>query len=132
MKIMLWFYEGVTPEEIAERLQRNVKPVRKAIAANRNLPVHQKPPPPKKRSGRPRITSAVQENRLRQYLTVHPFKTAKELKNEVAGWSHISVRCIQDICKKRQGMPSLCAAKKPLLTDKIVRMGMSFCKKHGA
>jgi hypothetical protein len=45
MKIMLWFHEGVTPEEIAERLQRNVKPVRKVIAANRILPVHQRSRP---------------------------------------------------------------------------------------
>jgi hypothetical protein len=76
------------------------------------------------------MTTAVQENRLRRYLIAHPFKTAKELKNEVAGWSHVSVRSIQDICKKRLGMPSRCAAKKPLLTDKMVRKRMSFCKKH--
>ncbi len=93
-KILLWFHEGVTPKEIAERLQRNVKAVRKIIAANKDLLVHQKPPPPKKRYGRPRMTTAVQENRLRRYLTAHPFKTAKELKNEVAGWSHVSVRSI--------------------------------------
>jgi hypothetical protein len=76
-KIMLWFREGVTPKEKAERLQRNVTAVRKVNAANRDLPVHQMPPPPKKRSGHPRITSAVQENRLRHYLTAHPFKNSK-------------------------------------------------------
>jgi hypothetical protein len=61
-----------------------------------------------------------------------PLKTAKELKNEVAGWSHVSVRSIQDIVKKRLGMPSRCAAKKPLLTDKIVGKRMTFYKKHWA
>jgi hypothetical protein len=94
--------------------------------------VHHTPPPPKKQSSRPRITSAVQENRLHHYLTAHPFKTAKELKNELAGWSHVSVRSIQDICKKRLQMPLRCAAKKLLLMEKMVRKRMTFCKKHRA
>jgi hypothetical protein len=33
-----------------------------------------------------------------------------------------------DICNKRLGMPLRCAAKKPLLTEKIVRKRMTFCK----
>ncbi len=41
--------------------------------------------------------------------------------NEVASWLHVSVQSIQDICNKRLGMPLRCAAKKPLLLEKIVR-----------
>jgi hypothetical protein len=44
----------------------------------------------------------------------------------------VSVRTIQTVCQKRLGMPSRCAAKKPLLTEKMVRKGIAFCKKHRA
>jgi hypothetical protein len=104
--------------------------MRKVITANKDLLVQATPPPAKKRSGRPRIASSAQENQLRRYLTAHPFKTAKELKSEVAGWSNVSVRTIQTICQKRLEMPSRCATKKPLLTEKIVRKRIAFCKKH--
>jgi hypothetical protein len=125
-KMLAWFHEGITLKVFVERLQRNVKAVRKVINANKDLPVQATPPLAKKRSGRPRLSSAAQENRLRRYLTAHPFKTAKELKTEVAGWSNVSVRTNQTVCQKRLGMPSRCAAKKPLLMEKIVR------KKHRA
>jgi hypothetical protein len=75
MKMLAWFHGGITPKVIAERLQRNVKAVRKVMAANKDLPV-QATPLAKKRSGRPRLSSAAQENRLRRYPTAHPLKTA--------------------------------------------------------
>jgi hypothetical protein len=84
---------------------------------------------PKKRSGRPREHTKVQEEGLRRYILRHPFKTAKQLKLEAPGWSNASVRTIQDACNKRLGLPSRCAAKKPLLTDKMVKKRLAFCKK---
>jgi hypothetical protein len=63
----------------------------------------------------------VQDERLRRYILHNPFKTARELKGEVPGFVDISVRTIQHICQKRLGLPSRCAAKKPLLTAKIVK-----------
>jgi transposase len=87
------------------------------------------PSPPKKRSGCPRHHTNVQEERLCRYILRHPFKTAKQIKKEVPGWSNASVHTIQDICNKRLGLPSRCAAKKPLLTEKMVKKRLAFCKK---
>jgi hypothetical protein len=104
-EMLLWFHKGITPTVIVERLQRNVKAMQKVIAANKDLLVQATPPPAKKRSGCPRLLSAAQKNRLRRYLTAHPFKTAKKLKSEVSVWSNVSVRTIQTVCQKRLGMP---------------------------
>jgi hypothetical protein len=50
-KMLVWFHKGNTPQVIAERLQRNVKSVRKVITANKDLQVQATPPRAKKRSG---------------------------------------------------------------------------------
>jgi hypothetical protein len=93
------------------------------------MPVHQTPKLPKKRSGHPRMTPAGQENTLCCHLTAHPIRTEKALKNMMAGWLHVSIWTIQDI---RLGISSCCTTKKTLLTEKMVRERMSFCKKHWA
>jgi transposase len=129
-KIMAWFTEGVPAKEIAIRLKRDASNVRRIIRLIKGLPMSAALEPPKKRSGRPRLTNHKQDERLRRYLLRYPFKTAKELKAEVSGWENISVRTIQKICKTRLGMPSRSAAKKPLLTAKIVKKRLIFCKKH--
>jgi hypothetical protein len=71
----------------------------------------------------------VQEERLHQYLLRHPFKKVKQLKMEVPWWSTAGVRTIQYICNKRLGLSSRCDAKKPLLTNKMVKNRLAFCKK---
>jgi hypothetical protein len=47
-KMLAWFHEGITPKMIAERLQQNVKAMRKVITANKDLPVQATLPPAKK------------------------------------------------------------------------------------
>ncbi len=128
-KIMAWYFEEVPAKEIAKRLNRDLSAVHRIIRLNKNLPMAASPLPPKKRSGRPREHTRVQEERLRRYILRHPFKTAKQLKFEVPGWSDASVWTIQDTCNKRLGLPSRCAAKKHLLTDKMVKKRLAFCKK---
>jgi hypothetical protein len=56
------------------------------------------------------------------------FKTACELFNEVFGWSKISVRRIQEILKDKLGISSRVAAKKLMLTKKMVKKRLPFCK----
>ena len=129
-KVLAWHGEGVSTKEIAARLGRHIRSIQVIIKANRDLPPTATPPPPKRRSGRPRITTAVQDERLRRHVLAFPFHTAKELKRMVEGWSHVSVRRIQAICQKRLGLPSRCAAKKPLLTDRMVKKRLAFCRKH--
>jgi hypothetical protein len=55
---------------------------------------------------------------------------AKELKAEVLGCEKLSLRQIQFICQKRLGLPSCCGTKKPLLTVKMVKKRLTFCKKY--
>jgi transposase len=129
-KVMAWYDEGVTPKDIAARLGRNADSVRKIIRIHKDLPLYATPPPPKKRSGRPRKTNFAQDDRLRRFILRHPFKTAREIKGELPGFADISVRTIQHLCQKRLGLPSRCAAKKPLLTAKMVKKRLAFCKKH--
>jgi hypothetical protein len=73
-KIMAWYFEKVPAKEIAARLNRNVSAVFKIIRENKDLPITSPPTPPKKRSGRPRHHSHVQEDRLRRYLLRHRLK----------------------------------------------------------
>jgi hypothetical protein len=124
--IMALFRERVAAKEIANRLKRNAAAVRKVIAANRDLKVYSTPPLPKKRSGRPRITTSREDERLCQYVLRNPFKTAKEIKNEMPGWRDASVRQIQHVCQKRLKITSLAIAKKPLLTTHHGQEEVSF------
>jgi hypothetical protein len=65
-------------------------------------------------------------------LLRYPFKTAKELKLEVPGWTDTTVRAIQDICNKRLALLSRSAAKKPILTENMIKNSLAFCKKGKA
>ncbi len=127
-KVMAWFSEGISTKEIANRLSRDPSTVRRIIRKVKDLPMSANPPLPKPRSGRPRLTNRKLAERLRCYLLRYPFKTAKELKAEVIGWQNVSVRTIQKICKVRLGLPSHCAAKKPLLMAKMVKNASASAK----
>jgi hypothetical protein len=97
------------------------------IQLNKNPPMAATPSLPKKKSGRPRHHTKVQAEMMHWYILHHPFKMAKQLlKMEVPGWS------FQDICNKRLGLLSQCAAKKPLLTEKMVKKKLAFCNKFKA
>jgi hypothetical protein len=72
-----------------------------------------------KRSDRPSAVTFREEERLRHYVLWYPFKTSRELKKEVIGWSNISVRTIHKVGQKNLGLPSRFATKKPLLTSKM-------------
>jgi hypothetical protein len=72
----------------------------------------------------------VQETRLRNYVLRHPFKTARELKKEVAGWGNKQVRFIQKTLQKRLNLPSRSAAQKPLLTSVMKKKRLAFSQKY--
>jgi hypothetical protein len=56
--------------------------------------------------------------------------SARELKIKVISWGDISVRRIQFILQKELKMPSRVAAKKPLLSDLMVKNCLCFCRKY--
>jgi transposase len=129
-KVMAWFYEGISAKEIASRLQRDVSGNRKVINQVKALPLTATPPPPKKRSGRPSVATNREVERLCCYLERFPFNMVRQLKAKVQGWLDISVRTIQKVFQKRLKMPSRSAAKKPLLTARMVRKRQQFCRKY--
>ncbi len=121
---------GNTAKDIAKILGRHPASIRKHIAVFKSLPPNELPPPPTKRSGKKRLSNDRLDNRLRHYVQQFPFKTAKELKNEVPGWENMSVRYIQKTLQKRLGLPARKPAKKPLLTDKMKMKRLAFAKKY--
>ena len=129
-KIQAWMAEDLTFLEMASRLKRDVSGVRKMAASLRQLPVDATPPPAKARSGRPRVTTPRQDEKLRQFIYKCPFKTAKEVKREVPGYRKLSVRRIQAILKERLKIPSRAAAAKPLLTEVMCKKRIRFAKRH--
>jgi hypothetical protein len=72
----------------------------------------------------------TQDRRLKSYIKQNPFKSAHLLKNEVAGWSDVSVCTIQDRLQKKLGLPFCRAAKKPLLTSAMRKKRLAFARKY--
>jgi hypothetical protein len=130
IKIGCWADEGVKTAEIAARLGRHPAAIRKHIAILKKMPKNPPPTPTTKRKGRISKITIRMKDRLRTFASRHPFKSARELKNEVMGWGNISVRRIQFILQKELKMPSRVAAKKPLLTDLMIKKRLRFCKKY--
>jgi transposase len=130
VNIKHWFEQGMSTKEIATKLGRHLASIRKHVAVIKTLPPTDLPPPPMKRSGRKKLSDDRLEKRLRQYVMQFPFKTAKELKNEVPGWENMTVRYIQKTLQKRLGLPARNAAKKPLLTQRMKMKRLAFAKKH--
>jgi hypothetical protein len=81
------------------------------VAALKDLPINFMPPPAAAQSGRPSKTSTTQHRRLKSYLKQYTFKSARQLKNEVAGWADVLVRTIQDRLQKKLGLPLAFARK---------------------
>ena len=129
-KIQAWMAEDLTFLEMASRLKRDVSGVRKMAASLRQLPVDATPPPAKARSGRPRVTTPCQDEKLRQFINKFFFKRAKEVKREVPGYMKLLVRRIQAILKERLKIPSKAAASKPLLTEAMCRKRIRFARRH--
>lgn len=128
--IQAWIVDDIPPKEMAARLGRNVAAVRKWVVKLRSYPPTMTPPPAKRRCGRPRLTTPKQDLLLRHHVLRHPFKTAKQLKADVPGYSKVSVRQIQKILQRRLGLPSRRAAAKPLLTERMTKQRIRFCRKH--
>jgi hypothetical protein len=129
-RIQHLFHLGITAKDVAMKLDHHPASIRKHIAVFKSLPPDKLPPPRTKRSGKKRLSNDRLDNRLRHYVHQFPFKTAKELKNEVPGWENMSVHYIQKTLQKRLGLPARKPAKKPLLTDKMKMKRLAFAKKY--
>jgi hypothetical protein len=117
-KVMAWFYKGILAKEIDSRLHRDVSGIRKVMNQNKALLLTATPPPPKERSGRLSVSTNREVERLGGYFKRFPFKTVRQLKAEVNGWSNISVHTMQKVGQKKLKMPSRSAAKKASVHSK--------------
>jgi predicted ArsR family transcriptional regulator len=97
---MCWAAEEVSTKEIAACLGVHPSTIRRHLAVLRELPPNTSLPPTKARSGRPWTKTYKLEARLRNYVLRNPFKTARELKDEVAGSGDKQVRFIQKMLQK--------------------------------
>jgi len=129
-QIKAWSGEGVDAKTIGERLGRNVAAIRKHIAKMRSLSLSSPPPRPVFSPGRPEALSLHQLSILRKFISKNPFKTAKEIKEELPAFAAVHVRTIQRALKVKLDMPARRAAAKPLLTPAMVRKRIAFCRKH--
>ena len=129
-KVKLWRDQGFSCKTVATTLGRSEVGVRKIYRQLRDLPDDADPPPASPRSGRPRMTTDRQDEKLRRYVQRFPFKSAKELQREVHGFKNMSVRRIQEVLRGRLGLPSRAAAEKPLLTEAMARKRQRFARRH--
>jgi hypothetical protein len=86
VRIQHLFRLGIAAKDIAKKLGRHPASIQKHIAVFKSRPPDELPPPPIKRSGGKRLSNGRLDNRLRHYVQQFPFKTSKELKNEVPCW----------------------------------------------
>jgi hypothetical protein len=86
IKIGCWSEEGVKTAEITARLGCHPAAVHKHIALLKKMLKNAPPLPTKTRKGRISKISVGMKERLRLFASRHPFKSARELKNEVMGW----------------------------------------------
>jgi hypothetical protein len=114
--------------------QNSVKIGPLSVAVQKQYVILKKLPPMtllssiKKRLGDIRKISFA-KNRLKQGMLKNPFKSAEELKKEVPGLDKISVHMIQHVLQKQLGLPFRVTAKKPMLTQTMVKKHLKFCHK---
>lgn len=130
IKVMTLVGEGLSNREIGRRLRRSEAAVRRIKKAAAVLGTDEAPER-KKGTGRKRKTDPRTDKMLEREVKKDPFITAKELKEahpDVLG--EVSVRTIQDRLQKLLKLPCRRAALKPLLTEKMKKQRLDFCKRY--
>jgi hypothetical protein len=92
---MCWGEIRIKNKEIVARLGPRERAVWIHLSVLKKLPPNGSPPPPKARFGHPSKTSKAQDQRLKAYVEKYPFKSVRQLKNEVVGWADFLVRTLQ-------------------------------------
>ncbi len=103
---MCWGGIRIKNKEIVARLGPRERADWIHLSVLKQLPPNGSPPPPKARFGRPSKISKAQDQRLKAYVEKYPFKSVRQLKNEVVGWADVLVRTLQKQLQKKLGLPS--------------------------
>ena len=130
IKLMAWKRVHVPVSEMARLLNRNRSTVKRFFQKQRELEDPDAIPERKKTpgSGRPRKVTPQMIQLLRDSVSSHPMRTAKDLKtlypDELAT---VSVRTIQRAYVMDLNMRAYVPAKKPLLTERMIQKRLYFC-----
>lgn len=128
--VMALVGEGLSNREIGRKLGRSESAVRRVKKAAAMLGTAAAPER-KKGTGRKRKTHPRTDKLLEREVRKDPFITAKELKEAHADvLGEVSVRTIQDRLQRHLKLPCRRAARKPLLTDKMKKQRIDFCKRY--
>ena len=129
-KVMALVGEGLSNRAIARRIGRSESTIRylkTAVATQGTGAV----PARKKGTGMKRKTHPRTDIMLAREVKKDPFVTAKELKEMHANvLRDVSVRTIQHRLQKDLKLPCRRAAPKPLLTPKMRKQRLDFCKQY--
>lgn len=122
--------EGLSNREIGRKIGRSeaaVRRVKRAASASGTSAT----PCRKPGSGRPKKTNKRTDKLLEREVKRDPFITAKELKgNYNSLLENVSVRTLQRRLQKDLHLPCRRAVQKPLLTEKMKKQRLDFCKKY--
>jgi transposase len=130
-KILAWNEEGLSSRVIAARLGRDKATINRIVIKAReqgtkNVPVR------KEGSGRPKKMTAYMLGCLKRQIRKYPGMTAADLKETVPELSAVSERSVQRHLQTTLDMPSRSAAQKPLLTLKMKKKRLAFCRAYKA
>lgn len=85
----------------------------------------------RKRSGRPKATSQRTDSLIRREVIKDPFISAANIKrNLVPLCNNVTLRTIQTRLANKFNMPARRPAKKPMITTKMRKSRIEFCKSH--
>lgn len=122
--------ENVTIKEICRRLKRSKATVMRLLAAAKDQPTGHVPCH-KPMTGRPRKTSQQTDSILKREVMKNPALSSTELKRTHPELlKNISLRTIRHRLHKDLKLPSMRAARKPLLTDRMKRQRLAFAYKY--
>ncbi len=79
--------------------------------------------------GNRKVTPAM-KTVMRRALSNTPMMSAKKLKETNRCLASLAVRTIQDVLKREMGLPSRHAAKKPLLTNRMLDKRLAFANRY--
>lgn len=127
--ILAYKEAGWSTKNIAERLGRDKATINRVLAASKATP-DKGIPARKKGSGRPRKITEEVLAALKRQITKYPDMTAGQLRQTVPELASLTDRRVQFALQKHLKMPSRVAALKPLLTEKMKRKRLAFCKQY--
>ena len=129
-RILAWRQEKVSIKEICACSGRAKSTIMNLLTSAKGLPPN-KVPKHRCGGGRKKKISNATDNLMKREVQKNPRLTALELKNlHPELLENLAVRTMQHRLQKGLGLPSLKAAKKPLLTERMKKQRIAFAKKY--